>query len=295
MNDGQKNALALPPGAVPVAYHLYDRGHWQTVSAAIVEEISLCLHVNGRELVTYQCSPVDQEAMAIGFLATEGFIESLDDIELIELSHSGTCVDVWLRRPVTFPQRLIKTSGCGEGVTFDDLTRQRPPLEHRTTVTPTQLVALFQELGRRETLYPLTRGIHAAALCRPDGIVLIAEDVGRHNTLDKLRGKAMLQGIPTAGAILITTGRISLEMLGKAAKMDVPIIASRTSPTSRSVALAAAWNITVVGYVRRDSLRVYTAAWRVRAEEAVWAEQRRGREDESWDGDDDDAIRIPAL
>lgn len=272
MNDGHQSPLSLPSGALPVTYHVYDRGRWQTVSAAIVEEISLCLHVNGRELVTYQCSPVDQEAMAIGFLAAEGFIESLHDIELIELSRSGTCVDVWLRRPVALPQRLIKTSGCGEGVTFDDLTRQRPPLDHATTVSPTQLVALFQELGRRETLYPLTRGIHAAALCRPDGIVLIAEDVGRHNTLDKLRGKAMLQGLSTEGAIIITTGRISLEMLGKAAKMGVPIVASRTSPTSRSVALAEAWNITVVGYVRRESLRVYTAPWRVRAETAVTAE-----------------------
>jgi len=265
MNKGHESTPPLPPGALPVVYHRYDRGHWQTVAAAIVEEISLCLHVNGRDLVTYQCSPVDQEAMAIGFLAAEGFIESLDDIELLELSHSGTCVDIWLRRPVTLPERFIKTSGCGEGVTFDDLSRQQPPLTHTTTITPAQLMALFQELGRRETLYPLTRGIHAAALCRPEGIVLIAEDVGRHNTLDKLRGKAMLQGITTEGAILITTGRISSEMLGKAAKMGVPIIASRTSPTSRSVALAQAWNITVVGYVRRESLRVYTAPWRMMA------------------------------
>ncbi len=265
MNDGREHTPLLPAGALPILYHRYDRGHWQAVSAAIVAEISLCLHVNGHDLVTYQCSPVDQEAMAIGFLAAEGFIEKLEDIELLELSHSGTCVDIWLRRPVTLPRRFIKTSGCGEGVTFDDLSRQQAPLTHTTTVTPAQLMALFQELGRRETLYPLTRGIHAAALCRPEGIVLVAEDVGRHNTLDKLRGKAMLQGITTEGAILITTGRISSEMLGKAAKMGVPIIASRTSPTSRSVALAQAWNITVVGYVRRESLRVYTAPWRVMA------------------------------
>ncbi len=265
MNDGRESTPLLPPGALPIVYQRYDRGQWQAVSAAIVEEISLCLHVNGRDLVTYQCSPVDQEAMAIGFLAAEGFIETLEDIELLELSRNGTCVDIWLRRPVALPQRLIKTSGCGEGVTFDDLSQGQAPLHHTTTVTPDQLIALFQELGRRETLYPLTRGIHAAALCRPEGIVLIAEDVGRHNTLDKLRGKALLQGIATEGAILITTGRISFEMLGKAAKMGVPIIASRTSPTSRSVALAQAWNITVVGYVRRESLRVYTAPWRVTA------------------------------
>jgi FdhD protein len=95
---------------------------------------------------------------------------------------------------------------------------------------------------------------------------LVAEDVGRHNTIDRLWGKAMKQNIPTKGKILLATGRISSEMLAKAAKMEVPIVASRTSATSLSISLAQAWNITVVGYVRRNSLRLYTAPQRVRCD-----------------------------
>ena len=254
---------SLPPGAFAASYHVYEHGQWSQVQSAIVEEVTLCVHVNGKELATYQCSPVDQEAMAIGFLRAEDFIEGLHDIELIELSHSGTCVDVWLRRPVTMPERTIQTSGCGGGVTFDDLTRQRPPLAAQIAVSPDQIVARYQEFAAGQTLYPLTRGVHASALCTPEAILLLAEDVGRHNTLDKLWGKAMRQGIATDGCMIMTTGRISSEMLGKAAKMGVPVIVSRTSPTSRSVALAQAWNITVAGYFRRDGFRVYSAPERV--------------------------------
>ncbi len=253
----------LPVGALGVTYHLYERGRWSEIDAAIVEETSLCIHVNGRELVTYQCSPIDQEAMALGFLRSEGLIGGLDDIAVIELSGSGTCVDVWLKQAIELPQRRIKTTGCGEGVTFDDLTKQRQPLVDNMVVAPEQLFVLYEQMSQQVVLYPLTRGIHASALCSPDRALIVAEDVGRHNTLDKLWGKAMQQGISTEGRIIVTTGRISFEMLGKAAKMGAPIIASRTSPTSRSAALARAWNITVVGYLRRESLRAYSAPQRL--------------------------------
>ncbi len=254
----------LPPGAAPSAFHVYERGEWSQVDSAIVDEMMLCVHVNGKELATYQCSPVDQEAMALGFLRAEGFIDGIADVDLIELSQSGTCVDVWLRKPVVKPRRVIQTSGCGGGITFDDLTRQRAPVTAATQVSPEQLAALYHEFSAAQSLYPLTRGVHASALCTPDAMLLLAEDVGRHNTLDKLWGKAMRQGIATEGCLILTTGRVSSEMLGKAAKMGTPIVVSRTSPTSRSVALAQAWNITVAGYFRRDRFRVYSAPGRIR-------------------------------
>ncbi|MBX7235830.1 MAG: formate dehydrogenase accessory sulfurtransferase FdhD [Caldilineales bacterium] len=253
----------LPTGALPVAYHLYERGRWAEVNAAIVEETSLCIHVNGQELATYQCSPLDQEAMALGFLRSEGLIAGLEDIAVVELSGRGTCVDVWLKKEVELPQRRIKTTGCGEGVTFDDLSKARAPLNDELMVAPERIFALYEQMSRRIALYPLTRGIHASALCSPEQALIVAEDVGRHNTLDKLWGKAMQQGISVTGRIIVTTGRISSEMLGKAAKMGVGIIASRTSPTSRSTGLARAWNITVVGYLRRESMRVYSAPQRL--------------------------------
>lgn len=260
-------ASALIKGALPTVYFVYRPDRWHRVDAAVIDEVTVTLHVNGQALTSFMCSPVGLEAMALGFLRNEGLIAGLEEVELVKLSHSSTCVDVWLRREFMAPSHAIRTSGCSGGITFDDLAGQRPSLPLGDPVTPQQVIARYFELRAAETLYPITRGVHASALCTPEALLLLAEDVGRHNTLDKLAGKAMLERVDTAGCLIVTTGRISSEMLGKAAKLGVPVVASRTSPTSRSVALAQAWNITVIGYVRRDSLRVYSAPDRLVHEE----------------------------
>jgi FdhD protein len=107
-------------------------------------------------------------------------------------------------------------------------------------------------------LYQRARGIHTAVLPTPQQILLQVEDIGRHNCLDKLRGLALQQGLETQGRILMSSGRISSEMINKARRLGTPIVCSRTSPTSLSVALAEAWHITLVAYLRQDRMRVYT-------------------------------------
>jgi FdhD protein len=261
------------PGAQPTVYFVNAADTWQRVDGAVIEETTARIFVNGREVATLMASPVDLEALAVGFLYTEGLIQRLEDIEAVEQSRQGTCVDVWLRDAIShLPQRAIRTSGCGGGVTFDDLTTRREPLPLGEGVTAQQVIDRYFELRATEQIYPLARGVHGSALCTPDALLLWAEDVGRHNTLDKLAGKALLQGISTAGCLIVTTGRVSSEMLGKAAKLGVPVIASRTSPTSHSLALARAWNITVIGYLRRDSLRLYTAPDRILSHEHAAAQ-----------------------
>jgi FdhD protein len=270
----QPASSAIVAGARPAAYWVHQAGDWRAVDGAVIEEVTATLHVNGQPLASFMCSPMDLKAMALGFLRTEELIAGLEEVELVELSPNGTCVDVWLRRAFTPPARPIRTSGCSGGITFDDLAGQRPPLPPGPRVAAPQVIARCLELREAATLYPIARGVHASALCTPDALLLVAEDVGRHNTLDKLAGKAMLEQVDTAGRLLVTTGRISTEMLGKAAKLGVPLVASRTSPTSRSLALAQAWNITVIGYVRRESLRVYTAPERVVTEgESDWPQR----------------------
>lgn len=252
------------PGAQPTDYLVRQADTWHAVNGAVIEESSLCLFVNGCEFATLMASPVDQEALAVGFLYTEGIIQTQADIAALTQSRHGTCVDIWLQdTTVPLPQRAIRTSGCVGGVTFDDLTAGREPLPLGAGVTSQQIIERYADLQAVSRLYPLARGVHGSALCTPTELLLWAEDVGRHNTLDKLAGKALLQGIPTAGCLIVTTGRISSEMLGKAAKLGVSVIASRTSPTDRSLALAHAWNITVIGYLRRDNFRLYTVPERI--------------------------------
>lgn len=251
------------PGAQPTVYYVKNGSGWQAVEGAVIEERTVCLFVNGQEAAAFLCSPIDVEALALGFLRAEGIIDGLHDVAHFENTASGDCVDVWLRREYRPPERTIRTSGCGNGVTHDDLSGQNFFIPNGVHFSARQVIDRYLEMRDTEELYPLARGVHASALCSGDGLRFIAEDVGRHNTVDKLWGKAMLAGEETASSLLVTTGRISSEMLGKAAKMEIPVVISRTSPTSRSVEMAHAWNITLIGYVRPTSMRVYTGRERI--------------------------------
>lgn len=228
------------------------------VDGEVVDERLACISVNGEELVSLMCSPHDLPQLALGLLSNEGVISSMDDVRLVQLSGSGSCVDIWLN-DVNYvrPHRAIITAGCGGGVTFDDLSARHDPLQSGCTATPGQLSALMRQMHLGATLYQRARGIHTAALADQNEILLQVEDLGRHNCLDRIRGLALANGIATRDRILLSSGRISSEMINKARKMGTPIVCSRTSPTALSVALADAWNITIAAYVRQNRMRIY--------------------------------------
>ena len=262
----------LPNGAVPTSWYVPKSGDdWELVEGAVIEEKNVCIQVNGQVLARFMATPRALDTLALGFLRSEGIISGPDDVADLRVGESGACVDVWLTRSAPLPDDAdaIRTAGCGGGVTFDNLLQFTPEPFPQLHLTPDQLIARYYEMRAAEELYPITRGVHASALCTPEEVLIIAEDVGRHNTLDKLWGKAMLAGIPTQGRIIVTTGRISSEMLGKAAKMGVPLIASRTSPTSRSVVLARQWDMTLVAYIRRGRFRVYAGEERLMSKDLV--------------------------
>ena len=165
--------------------------------------------------------------------------------------------EVRLRRPVTLPTERVLTSGCGGGITFRIDHRLFPRLRSPLRVRPAELAARMKDLFAAAVQYQASRGIHGAALADPDRVLIVAEDVGRHNAVDKVKGEALLRGVPTEDRILLSTGRISSEMLLKAARMGVPVVASRTSPTEMAVALAEQLGVTVCGYVRPDGLNLY--------------------------------------
>ena len=248
-----------------IEYVLYSGGRGTVIEDAVIKEQLICIFVNGKELATFMCSPQDPEELALGFLRSEGFIDSIADVDLITTSRHQTCVDVWLKQNKRFeaPKRRIITSGCGGGVTFDDLSQKVAPLDSEVVFQPDQIFAMMRQLNQAATLYRQVRGVHTSALSDGQRLLTVAEDVGRHNTIDRLWGQAMQQGIETRDRLIITTGRVSSEMLNKAAKMGAPVVASRTSPTSLSVELARAWNITLLGYVRPPRMRVYTARHRI--------------------------------
>jgi FdhD protein len=251
-------------GAKPVRYVSLNGDEPLDVEGYVVEESLACISVNGEEVATFMCSPRDLDKLALGFLYNEGLIASMDDVRAIHLAKNNACVDVWLHHmEFERPARQIVTAGCGGGVTFDDLSQQYEPLVSDLTVAPEGLAFLMRQLHLGATLYQQARGIHTAVLADPDRVLLQVEDIGRHNCLDKLQGAALLAGIETRDKIVLSSGRISSEMLNKGRRMGVPIVCSRTSPTSLSVALAEAWNMTIVAYIRQDRMRVYTHPKRI--------------------------------
>jgi FdhD protein len=263
-NGSDHSVIEKSVGVQPAQYITVGVGEPQDVDGWVVEEAQVCISVNGEELATFMASPRDLEPMAVGFLANEGIIQSAAEIRHLRLAKSGTCVDVWLH-DMNFekPRKFIITAGCGGGVTFDDLSGQHEPLVSELTATPEQLANLMREMHLGAELYQQARGIHTAVLATPDKVLLQMEDIGRHNCLDKLRGAALLGGLATDGKILLSSGRISSEMINKARRLGTPIVCSRTSPTSLSVALADAWHITLVAYLRQDRMRIYTHPERI--------------------------------
>jgi FdhD protein len=255
----------------------------------VIAETPWVLYVNRRELVTFMCSPVGLQQLALGFLLSEGLIGGLDDIWQIKIyldedrvymyfPEAGidgelaipTCeeaaggIDVRLRHPLPArSEKRVLTSGCGGGMTFDDLSGERPPLQSDVRISTGQVSALMRQLNEAAALYRTSRGVHTSALSDGEKLLVLAEDVGRHNTLDKIRGACLLGGLSTRDRIVISSGRLSSEMVTKARKMEAPIVISRTSPTALSVRLARAWNMTLIGYVRGRQLRVYTGPERI--------------------------------
>ncbi len=252
-------------GVKSVQYFNIAFGSASHKTGEIVDESLVCISVNGRELATFMCSPTDLKIMALGFLYNEKFIEGMEDVRSVHVSENDTCVDVWLR-DLSFdpPNRGIVTAGCGGGITFDDLSEQHPPLISKIEATPDLLADLMVQMHLGAELYQRARGIHTAALANDDGILVQVEDVGRHNCLDKLAGLALLEGISTKDHILLSSGRISSEMINKAHRLQTPIICSRTSPTGLSVALAETWNITIVAYLRQRRMRIYSHPERIK-------------------------------
>lgn len=246
-------------GALPRRYWLLEGERARAVQGGVIHESMLSIHVNGQELATLMCSPLQQEALAVGFLFSEGLIDHRDELGHVRLNATGALVDVLLRRgDIEPPRRLILTSGCGGGVMLAELSAQQPALESDFATTPAIIQRRMRDLQGAARLYNAVRGVHTAILADEQGLLVAAEDVGRHNAVDKCAGLALLAGRNTRDTLLLTSGRISSEMLGKARRLGCPLVASRTAPTSSALHLAQAWGICVVGYLRRGSLRVYT-------------------------------------
>lgn len=236
----------------------------------IVTEYPLTIFLNDEEFATIVCTPADLEEMVIGFLAAEGAIKSCAEVKQLSIDEAQGFAYVDLHKETILSQSFYSkrriTSCCGksrQSFYFFSDARTARPVEGTVSVTPEQCMRLMRDLQAASEIHRQTGGVHNAALCSPDQILLSYSDIGRHNALDKIYGKCLRERIQTGDKVLVFSGRISSEVLLKAAKIGTSVILSKSAPTDLALQLAEELNITAVGFIRHDKMNVYTHAGRI--------------------------------
>ncbi len=222
----------------------YIGGEYVPLSDLMVHEKTLHLEINGAAGRTLFCSPREMHELVIGQLLTQGYIRSMEDILSLELDEeAGRAVVQTVQR-----ERDLPSVTLSEEVSFD----------------PKILLANQQQFYDRSTLQKATAGTHCCALCDDSGTHFACIDISRHNCMDKLAGKALMNGIILADKYILTSGRIPMDMIQKVAAIGVPMIVSRSTPTIAAVKTARAANITLLGFSRENRFNIYSAAHRLK-------------------------------
>jgi len=229
---------------------------WARTSVHVPSEMELTIYVNQQELLTILCTPTKLNYLVLGFLYGEGIISGIGDVVMMRICEDESLADVRLSNlEYKVPLQRTLTSGCGGGAVFKTHGQR---VEAGLVTTPTEVLSLMKQLQEQMELYRLSGGVHTSALSDTRNLLVVAEDIGRHNTLDKIQGECLARGLATRDRLLLTTGRVSSEMLLKAAKIQAPVIVSQHSPTGSAVSLARDLGIALVGHARGGRLTVYS-------------------------------------
>jgi len=241
------------------------KGKPKSMKDTVVAEHALTVHLDKKELVTLLCSPEKLEYLAIGFLCSEGLIKGKEDLKEIVLDEKQGLIEIATAEHANTAKdreskRLIGSSG-GRGISPPSLDHHK--VESTLTITPVEIFSLIEEFVHRSEVFEATGGVHSAALCDTQHILVFSEDIGRHNAIDKVFGECLLKALPTDDHIVITSGRVSSEIVNKVVKRNIPILISKSAPTNRGVELAADLGITLIGFVREGRMNLYTHTRRV--------------------------------
>ena len=279
--------MAKPP-APKVQVRKWGSGRWTDSPDAVVTEEPLQLMLGGEPLSVVMRTPGNDIELALGLFHSEGIIKTLDEVRGIRISAEAeeteagltvdasivesNAIDIQLNgKPRRKPERsMMSSSACGVcgAVLIEDLKRDLATLPVGMTVNPTLLPGLAERLRSGQSVFDRTGGLHAASLFSGQGaLICLREDVGRHNAVDKVIGRLLLDGrLPGAGTILVVSGRAGYEIVQKSITAGIPIVAAVGAPSSLAVALASEFNQTLVGFLRNERYNVYAAPERLKAD-----------------------------
>jgi FdhD protein len=241
----------------------------QKIEDYVAEEKPLHILINKKHYATIMCTPKDLKEMVVGHLLSEGIVKTLEEIREITMKEEGIC-HVNLKPEINIESRLklashvyrIIPSACGG--TYTQILKGLKSVQSEVRVRAETIQDCVNNLNRMAETFRKTGGVHAAAIYKADGtLVAFAEDVGRHNAVDKVIGKCALNNVAFKECFLALSGRLSAEMVLKAAKVGIPIIASIAAALDSGIQIAKRANLTLIGFVRGKRMNVYNAPERI--------------------------------
>jgi FdhD protein len=228
----------------------------------VVDEKRLRISVNGKNVINLYCTPLMIRELVIGIIHNEGLISGEWCADRMSFEYGDEIhVDIPASGIINEGDPTI-TSGCAGGVS---LMRNLPEktISDGIAFNVEKVKSIFREFQKKSEVFRMTGGVHSAALTEGDKIIAFAEDIGRHNAVDKVIGYCILENIPFEGKMMLASGRLSSDILLKCSKSGIPVLVSRAAPTSLAVRIAEAAGITLVGFIRGDRMNVYTGKHRI--------------------------------
>lgn len=252
----------------PIGIIKYSNGEKHYCEDIVVVEAPLTIYFNANELVTLLCTPEYKEELAVGFLAASGLIKNCNNLTELEINNDKTAVWVSTSENIQTNEMFLKryiTTGCGSGTALcknlDPLNA--PIFKGNIKISIESIFKLMQNMQELSLLYKSTGGAHSAGLSDGEKILVFREDIGRHNAVDKIIGHALLNNISLQDKIILTSGRISSEIILKLAMVGVGFVISRSAPMDTAVKHAQFLNMTVAGFVRGKRMNIYSGAERI--------------------------------
>ncbi|HSL94019.1 MAG TPA: formate dehydrogenase accessory sulfurtransferase FdhD [Bacillota bacterium] len=245
---------------------IVSHGLVETADDAVVIESPLSVRINGSRLTTMMCSPVDLNYLVTGYLLSSGIIDSASEIETLDINAVDGIADVVL--PGYDADQFFAaavTSGCGRGEVYLEVIRHCRRNMTELLLDPAVLQSQMAFFNKSSELFMATGGVHSAALSTGREMIFLHEDIGRHNAVDKVIGHAASCNVPLGDKVLLSSGRLSSEILLKAARRGIPVIVSRSAPTTLAVDLALRLNITMIGFARGNRMNIYAGESRIDA------------------------------
>lgn len=230
----------------------------------VIVEAPFTIFIDDKEIITLLCTPKSLVELSIGFISSEGFIDRIEDIEKIRIDENSFICYIDLKNKNTFAEKFqgkrTITSGCGKGTVFYNVLdsfkskKIKDPLKIDIDIIKKNM----RDFNKRSELFLETGGVHSCGLYKDEDIIIFEEDIGRHNALDKIIGKALKEDINLKDKMVFTSGRISSEILIKIAKREISTIVSRSAPTSLAIDMARQLGINLIGFVRGEKLNIYS-------------------------------------